>query len=57
MWKLNHDQWKYHTTDKEAIRIILDRIPAVKPYVDEEVYEQFLQIINSIKVSRPVTPE
>lgn len=57
MWKLNHDQGKYHTTDKEAIRILLDRIPAVKPYVDEEVYEQFLQIIKSIKVSRLATPE
>ena len=42
MWKLDHDQGKYHTTDKEAIRIIFERIPAVKPYVDEESYEQFL---------------
>ena len=54
---LNNLKGKYYTTDKEAIRIILDRISAVKPYVDEDVYEQFLQIINSIKVSRPATPE
>lgn len=54
---LNSLKGKYYTTDKEAIRIILDRISAVKPYVDENVYEQFLQIINSIKVSRPATPE
>ena len=57
MWKLDHDQGKYYTTDKEAIRILLDRILAVKPYVDEESYEQFLQIIKSIKVSRLATPE
>ena len=54
---LNNLKGKYYTTDKEAIMIILDRIPAVKPYVDEDVYEQFLQIINSIKVSRPATRE
>ena len=54
---LNSLKGKYYTTDKEAIRIILDRISAVKPYVDEDVYEQFLQIINSIRVSRPATPE
>lgn len=54
---LNNLKGKYYTTDKEAIMIILDRISAVKPYVDEDVYEQFLQIINSIKVSRPATRE
>ena len=54
---LNNLKGKYYTTDKEAIRLIFERISAVKPYVDEDVYEQFLQIINSIKVSRPATPE
>lgn len=54
---LNNLKGKYYTTDKEAIRLIFERISAVKPYVDEDAYEQFLQIINSIKVSRPATPE
>lgn len=54
---LNNLKGKYYTTDKEAIRLIFERSSAVKPYVDEDVYEQFLQIINSIKVSRPATPD
>ena len=47
----------YFTSDKKAMNILYNRIPEIKPYVDEETYDAFMNVAKSIRVSRPATQE